>query len=310
MNWQQQQVNLYSNHKGGTKYSDPGKVRTLRQVLFSDFGDNIGEIVKLRALDRNAPDYDEQKRKLKAKLQCHTTAAELWTRDDEVPELERIVKKTGLTQMDIDHVEAQGFDIEELKQFIFSFPFTCFVSRSCSGDGIFAIMAIAEPDKLAEYMQHIHRTFEDNGIKIDTGKGKKYSDLRYCSYDENMLWRDEVEPIRIKHFKTVSAPVKRLRSNTTKREFNGDSSLYITNRLQLIKQSTKGNRWQTVCRVAYEFGGRKESGFELQKIIDTINASPQFAGYESHCIKEANKSFKAGSNNPLLPYSDYLKTKI
>lgn len=295
MNWQQLQVNLYSDHNGGTKWGEAGQVRTLRQVLFSDFGDNISDILKLRNLDRTATDYDSEKKKIKKRLQCHTTAAQLSTREKETPEADRIIKKTGLTQIDIDHVEAQGFDIDELKQFLFYFPFTCFVSVSCSGDGIFAIMAIAEPDKLAAYTEHVHNILIDNGIKVDTGKGKNYSDLRYVSYDQNMLWRDEVEPLRIKHFKPVLEPKRIPRTKPKKESFSGNNP--IKTGLDLVRNAEKGNRWPTVRDVGYCFGGLNDKQ-ALQSLIDTINSSSQFSGYEDHCIKQAYQAFEAGQKKP------------
>lgn len=303
MNWQQLQVNLYGDHNGGTKWGEAGRVRTLREVLFSDFGDNISDIVALRKLDRNAADYDTEKKKIKKRLQCHTTAALLSTRQKETPEKDRIIKKTGLTQIDIDHVEAQGFDIDELKRFIFSFPFTCFVSVSCSGDGIFAIMAIAEPDKLAAYTEHVHNILIKNGIKVDTGKGKNYSDLRYVSYDANWLERDEVEPLRIRHFRHKIGQNRAIDTKPKQTNFNGNHGALIQSQIKNIAGAQIGQRWHTVQSAAYTLGGRVWRGLDahegLSALLEAIENNTAFTGDHDKYKECARVCFEAGKANPM-----------
>lgn len=292
MKWYNQQVNLYNSHNE----TGAGRIRTLRDVLMCDALNNIGEIIQLRGLDRQAPDYDQQKRAIKTKLQCHTTGAQVWTRDGKIPEAERITHKTGLTQIDIDHVEAQGFDVEELKQFIFSFPFTCFVARSCSGDGIFAIMAVSEPDKLCDYMAHLHATLAANGIQVDS-KGKNYTDLRYCTYDGNMLIKEDVEPLRIKHTAKTNPTANRLRATQPRPDYSNPSKL-IQTQIQLIAQAKAGQRWETVQRVAYTLGGLQDDTL-LDSICTAIDSNPAFNSTGNKYHHCARACFEAGRNKPL-----------
>lgn len=122
-------------------------------------------------------------------------------------------------QIDIDAKDCAGYDIEELKQAVFALPFIAFVSLSCSGDGFYAIAAIAEPDRQREYAEHIFNVQEQYGLSCDRSKGRNYNDLRYCSYDANMLDRNDVEPLRITHFKPKTAPKKQAYIKLTANQF-------------------------------------------------------------------------------------------
>lgn len=292
MNWQKSQVNLYSNHADG----GGGRMRTLGQILLSDFADNISDIVALRNLDRNAADYDKKKRQIKSRLQLHTVSALLTTRSKDVPEDERIAKKTGLTQIDIDHVEQQGYDVEELKQFLFSFPFTCFVSKSCSGDGVFAIIALATTDHLKEYMKHLNSVFKAAGVDVDTSKGSNYTDLRYVSYDAKMLYRDKVEPLRIKHLPKEPTQHRKQYNNT---RYTGNNSglikWNIDRAVTLVEQAQVGKRWPTIQEVAYTLGGY---GAGLEAIEQAIYSNPAFNGEEKKYLKCAADCYKAGQLKP------------
>ncbi|MBK7099535.1 MAG: hypothetical protein IPH58_15980 [Sphingobacteriales bacterium] len=213
MKWLNTQVNLYSNGQ-----DVHGKVRTLQDILFSDFCENISDIVALRDLNHDAPDYQHQKRTIKNRLQMHTVAALLTSRAKNVQD--RIKSQTGLTQIDIDKVEAQGYDVEEMKRFLFSFSFTCFVSKSCSGDGVFAIIAIDAGDNLKEAMKHLSEVLQKAGIFIDTSKGGNYTDCRFVSYDANMLYREDAEPLKIRRNK----PVKNKAVYNTNFKTNGNNA--------------------------------------------------------------------------------------
>ncbi len=281
MNWLNTQVNLYRSGK-----DLKGKVRTLQEIIFSDFGANISDIVALRKLDHDAPNYKDEKRKIKDKLQMHTVAALLTTRGKDVQD--RIKSKTGLTQIDLDKVEEQGFDIEEMKQFLFSFPFTCFVSKSCSGDGIYAIIAIDAAANLKEAMQHLAEVFTKAGINIDTSKGGNLTDCRYVSYDANMLWREDVEPLKIKRNK----PVKNQAAHNTTVKTNGNNAPLIASQVQHILNAQIGQRWQTVQRAAYTLGGIGEG---LEQLEQAIFSNPAFEGETSKYLKCLNDCYQAGT---------------
>jgi len=109
------------------------------------------------------------------------------------------IESTGIMQLDFDHSSIRDYDIKELKQAVFSLPFVGFCGLSCSGTGFYALILIEEPEKLSEYAEHCFEIFKtEYGINVDTTKGRLLQDLRYISYDANMLLRGNPDPLRIK----------------------------------------------------------------------------------------------------------------
>ena len=139
MNWLQQQTTLYRHNRDVT-----GVPRTLRQVLLCDFNRDINALCALHRLDRNAADYKQRKNAVKATLQGYTPAALMQSRaKDNII----VTSRTGLMQLDFDYAGIKDYDIEELKQAVFSLPFIAFCGLSCSGDGFYALALIAEPER-------------------------------------------------------------------------------------------------------------------------------------------------------------------
>lgn len=288
MSWMSTQVSLYSTHADNT-----GRPATIRQVLLNDCIHDLDTIIKLSKLDRQAPDYKQQKQALKATLQCYTPAALLASKArGQVSEIHR----TGIMQLDFDHADISEYDIEELKQCVFSLPFIGFCGLSCSGDGFYALALIAEPERLATYAEHCFDVLLSYGIKADTSKGKKVENLRYVSYDSRMLIRENPVPLMIKRFKSVpqSKPVY---AGTSSQEITTEHPL-VRKQLHLILTATVGCRWQTVQKVAYTLGGLGDLAL-LDGIIACIQQNQAFAGQEAKYIKCAGKCFQDGALQPL-----------
>jgi len=288
MNWMNKQVSLYTSHSDNI-----GRPAAIGDVLLSEFGRDMQTLVDIRKLDRSAPDYKTRKVDLKAKLQAYTPAALLATKEKgKLTEISR----SGLLQLDFDHEGIADYDIEELKRCVFSLPFIAFCGLSCSGEGFYALACIAEPERLSEYAQHIFLTLDDYGIKADTSKGKKVENLRYVSYDANMLIRDDPEVLRITHFRTKPRMNKSPQSPLLPKAANAGG--LIRSQLAKIQTATVGNRWDTVQRVAYTLGGVADASI-LYGIKSEIEANPAFNGEEAKYIKCAEDCFTAGANRPL-----------
>ncbi len=200
MNWLNKQVTLYSSHR-----DNAGQPATYRQILLSEFANSLSAIYLLRDLQKKYEnqligdaDYKIKKSELKGKLQCYSPSALLQSRaKGNIIEIHR----TGILQLDFDYYDIQDYEIEELKQAVFSLPFIGFCGLSCSGKGFYALAFIAEPEKLIEYAEHCFQALLQYGIKADTSKGRNVNDLRYLSYDPNMLIREDPEILKIKRFK-------------------------------------------------------------------------------------------------------------
>ncbi len=289
MKWLQKQVSLYTSHTDNT-----GRPATFRDILLCDFAEDLPVIIELRKLDRNHPQYVPWKRDVKALLQCYTPAGLLASKaKGKLTEIER----SGMMQLDFDPEDIHEYDIEELKQAVFSLPFVGFCGLSCSGDGFYALVQIAEPDRLSEYAEHCFNVLKAYGIKPDTSKGKKVENLRYLSYDSNMLIREDPEPLHITHFRGIPAPKKKHLNNVTKTIVNGKEGL-IRNLLNEIKNTQVGQRWINVQRVAFTLGGLGDP-LLISALTTEIEANPAFNGEEEKYCKCADVCFEAGRLNPL-----------
>ncbi|MEO9146191.1 MAG: BT4734/BF3469 family protein [Ginsengibacter sp.] len=286
MNWIDKQVSFYKNH-----FDNIGRPATYRQILFSFFGDCFPIIYQLRQLENDKI----KKSELKSKLPGFAPAALLQQRTaGKVIEIER----TGIMQLDFDYVDIQDYDIEELKQAVFHLPFIGFCGLSCSGRGFFALAMIAEPERLNEYADHVFNVLIKYGIKPDTSKGRNVNDLRYLSYDCNMLFRENPEPLRISHFKAKGATKTIKCTNYPPRTFKG-TDRRTKQGLEDILNVKEGNRFETVRRVAYFFGSLKDSSL-LEPIKQAIESNSEFTGEEKKYLKLADNSFNAGSQKLFL----------
>jgi hypothetical protein len=294
--WIDKQVSLYTSHRDNT-----GRPASYRQILLSEFGKDFPEIYKLRQLEKahdnqqvNNVDYKIKKAELKSKLQCFAPSALLQSRaKGNIIEINR----TGIMQLDFDYVDIQDYDIEELKQCIFNLPFIAFCGLSCSGKGFYVLALIAESEKLNEYAEHCFKVFQQFGIKPDTSKGRNVNDLRYLSYDANMLMREQPEILRITHLSRQEAPKPFYIANYTKKSFAADCGL-INKELQSLKVVNVGYRWQTVQKVSYTLGGLNDSSV-LKSIKQAIESNRSFAGEEKKYLQCAEICFNAGSQKPI-----------
>lgn len=278
-----QQVSLYSSHN-----DKQGGIVAIGEVLTSRFADNISDIIELRKIDHTSTDYLQSKREIKSRLQCFSPSATLINRKD-------VDKLTGILQIDFDAKDCEGYDIDELKAAVFALPFICLVSLSCSGAGFYALALIAEPDKQKEYAAHIFKVLEQYGLSCDTSKGRNYNDLRYVSYDANMDWKVDVEPLRIKQFKPQISPKIHCQDNYAIKHRKGNNGGIIASQANQVLTAQIGGRWQVVQQAAYTLGGY---GAGLEAIEQAIYSNPAFNGEEKKYLKCAADCYKAGQLKP------------
>jgi len=291
-NWLNKQVSLYVTHEDNT-----GRPATFRDILFTEFANNMAEICRLRKLDIESTDYKALVKPIKAKLQAFTPAALLRSKAKQKVE---IIERSGLMQLDFDHKDIQEFNIEELKQAVFSLPFIAFCALSCSGKGFYALALISEPEKLEAYADHCFDKLKDYGIQPDESKGKKPENLRYVSYDANMLFRENPTPLLIKRFKAKSAIKKDNGKTNTDLHFDTGNCL-VNKQLKLLNDATKGSRMSTIQKVAYTLGGLGD-GAILKVVNKCIEDNSKFEDEKAAFLKCAVDCFEAGTKK-LLPTS-------
>lgn len=303
MSWLDTQVSLYSCPADNT-----GRASTFRDILFTEFAvphewylklykpeekwisDTFNDIDTINDL-RTREMTKEEKVMLKNTLQCFTPAALLKSKKKgQVEEISR----TGLMQLDFDAAAIQEYDIEELKQVVFNLPFIAFCGLSVSGNGFYALAKIAEPEKLPQYAEHCFEVLNRYNLPPDTTKGRNVNDLRFVSYDCNMLYRENPEPLKIKQFKPKPKPVY---TSTTPITITHANKM-VADGLKQISNAMEGNRFKTVQRVAFTFGGLGDNSL-LDAINGTINNTAAFHGQEEKYCRCAADCFEAGKQKPL-----------
>jgi hypothetical protein len=296
--WLDEKGSLYNN-----KHDNKGRPLSIRELIFTQFAiphrvygkqyNDIETICKLRNLDRTSGEYKKDKDALKDTLQGFTPAALLGSREkDNIIE----VSRTGLAQLDFDGKDNIGWNMAMLKEEIFRLPFICFCGLSCSGEGIYALAAIAEPLKLREYVEQMFWVFSNHGINVDRSKGRNVQDLRYLSYDANMLVREDPEPLKINNYFKDEA-------GSRKDAFIDDVKLKSPERIlhywiKELRAALNGNRWKTICRVAVCLGSKRNESF-LEPMLDEINTNELFRDGRNDFLKIAKDQFNWGWQNPL-----------
>jgi hypothetical protein len=281
-----------------------GRPRTFRQILFSDFAILHEWFFKTpdKWINDNSNDLDtiigirqgvaqEDKNLLKQTLQCYTPSALFGNKKKGS---EEIISYTNILQLDFDNLGC--FDIDEVKQVIFQLPFVCYVGKSVSGKGLFALILISEPERLKQYAEHCFIVFGHYGLLPDTTKGRNYSDLRFVSYDSNALCRDNPKPLTVKRFYTDKRdPITKPATVS----FLSDNAL-LNHAVKQIQQAEIGQRFETVRKWSYTLGGHS---IGLGEIKQAINNSPQYSGLERKYLIHADECFAAGQEKPIISHA-------
>ena len=76
-------------------------------------------------------------------------------------------------QLDWDSEALADYDIDEVMEAVFSIPYVAFCGKSCSCTGFFALIEIAEPERLGEYAVHLFDVFTEYALPPDTTKGRQ-----------------------------------------------------------------------------------------------------------------------------------------
>jgi hypothetical protein len=287
MNWQEKRVSLYRTHSDNI-----GRPATLRDIIMSAGLQDISTLIELRKLDPEQRGYKKLTYPFKGSLQAFTPAALLATKEKENV---KVIEMSGMLQLDFDYEKIKKYDIEELKQAVFALPFIGFCGLSCSGTGFYALAAIGDTRKLTQYAEHCFEIFQEYSIPLDTSKGRNAQDLRYVSYDKNMLIRGNPEVLHVTNFRTKAIPKEKPKHMTY--SFTGCSGL-VAAQLNKIRTATIGNRWLSVQQVAFTLGGKGDRS-ALDNIKQEIISNPEFEGEHEKYFKCAETCFEDGSLKPL-----------
>lgn len=297
MKWLEIQTSLFD-----CVMSNQGRICTIHEALvmcllqkhrwFFYEGNKIieGESIDHDSIDdlRHAALVDYERPMIKKTLQCWTPSG-CFSNKSKDPSKRVMIHTNPIMQFDFDHLE--DYDIDEAKEAIFSLPFICCVGLSCSGNGLFALALIEEPERLSEYAEYCFRAFEKDGIPVDTSKGRNHNDLRFVTVDRKMLFKQDPTPLKIPRF---NAP--KLASKPKPINYNSDKKGLVKWATDQILLAEIGQRFATVQKVSYTMGG---CGIGLDEIIEAIHINPAFYGAESKYKKIAEDCYRDGRSKPL-----------
>lgn len=122
---------------------------------------------------------------IKSTLPCATISGVFYPKRSK----HNLVSHSGMICIDIDHVE----DCAKMIQEIATINTVAYVSRSVSGQGVFALIPLAYPDRHEEQFESLKQYFAGRGIEIDAAC-KDVSRLRGLSYDACAMGRFDAVP--------------------------------------------------------------------------------------------------------------------
>ena len=166
------EISIYSN-VSDTK----GSVGTLRDFL------NIGQQNK-DYIDRLRQTSGDERKEMKLKLPCATVSGVFSKRGKQ-----GLIRHSGLVALDMDDVP----DCAELIDKLANMDMVAYVGRSVGGNGVFAIVPIAYPEKHVQQWESLRRYFDSLGITVDP-QTKDVARLRICSYDPEARVRFDAVP--------------------------------------------------------------------------------------------------------------------
>lgn len=140
---------------------------------------------KVKALQ--ATQEPEERKRLKSQLPAATISGYF----EPTRATANLKQHSGLICIDIDHVE----NIDATMEILSEMDIVAYVSRSVSGEGIYAIIPLAYPERHKQQFEALRRYFAGVGIELD----KQCSDvtrLRICSYDADARIRLDAVPFR------------------------------------------------------------------------------------------------------------------
>lgn len=120
-----------------------------------------------------------------------------------------IINYSNIIAIDIDGINNPGIDIEDLKHKLLELPYVFYVSKSISGEGIFALVLVEDGRHSSEYADYLVKLWSNMfNITIDKqakGIGRK----RFLSYDENAMIKDDetdITPWKLVPLKLIDTP--------------------------------------------------------------------------------------------------------
>ena len=159
-----------------------------------------------QAVEEYRKTHDKQ---LKNRLPCVTISASFHTERN----LNNVIQQNNLICIDVDRYSKSKkkkcnmcVDMLLVKEMFMSHPSTLYTGYSCGGDGVYAIIKIADAQQLPKYFEHFRNNLSRIGINIDESC-KDYTRLRFFSVDRQAYYNPDATVYKIAEPKPIQKPV-------------------------------------------------------------------------------------------------------
>lgn len=163
-------------------------------TMYANFRDNRGQsatladFIRMGVKHRHDVEYYRQvptaNTDLRKYLKSRLPAAAISGVFDPTRKVENLKQHSGLLCIDIDHV-----DPDTIMRTLREIDVVAYASRSIGGQGVFAIIPIAYPDKHTGHFRALQQYFATLGIELDA-QCKDVTRLRVISWDSTAFIRD------------------------------------------------------------------------------------------------------------------------
>jgi len=103
-----------------------------------------------------------------------------------------VIERTGWIALDIDAKDnPHQEDAAEVRDAISNIVYVAFAGLSVSGNGVWALIKVDDPQKQDKHFEQLQRDFKSRGIVLDSTKGKNPNDARFYSFDPNAYIADD-----------------------------------------------------------------------------------------------------------------------
>ncbi len=139
--------------------------------------------------------------KLKIQLPTITPSALLNHRNKETTEAEKLISYSGFMQIDIDYKD--NLDVPNWDKLIEKLSVVkniAYLGESVSGTGYWGLVPVSEPENLHLHFKAFNQIMLSYcGIKLDTSKGSKITDLRIYSHTPHAHFNLNAETFKLKY---------------------------------------------------------------------------------------------------------------
>lgn len=160
------------------------------QIVRPDIEPFVGTIEIIRKL-RLETDETAQK-KIKGQLPAFTPGAQVDTKDKLATPTQKNIRNSGFMQIDIDPQDNPNLkDASAIRDKLAQIPYIAMSAISARGNGVWGLLALAEPEKFSQYIEQVAGYFRMARITIDKSKSKNLTELRYFSPDPGAILNTE-----------------------------------------------------------------------------------------------------------------------